>query len=157
MEKKKVALIVEDNPVELEKIKNALKVKGFTVLAASGTSKADDLIEIHGKEIDIAIIDLNMSNEFLEEGLRAKTEIGALTGWVWFYNEARPKLRDDVGVAIYSAFIRDLEKIFGILGSDEAKYYQSLSGSGRIALTSKEGAVNDIDILYSKINEIMDR
>jgi DNA-binding NarL/FixJ family response regulator len=154
----KKILIIEDNLVELENIAADLKLKrgGYSVFKASGIDKAEELLVMWNEEpFDCLIVDLNMSNEYLEgDTLKRKTNGGSLTGWVWLYHVAKP-IFDDVKksprIIIYSEFINELKEYMESASEEEYKYYKG-------ALTiSKTNTATEPELLLKMVDELLDK
>ena len=147
-------MIIEDNLEELDTTATALKKGGYNVVKVSGIAKAEDLIKEENEDLpDCLIIDLNMSNEFLEENLKPQTHGGSLTGWVWLYNIAKPMLTNNPQIIIYSEFISELEEAINPKNEDEFNYYHSKS----IFRTSKADAVNGSNHLVDEIKRLFEK
>ena len=145
----KRVLIIEDNYGVLEENQALLKANGYTVTLASSTDRAEQSIEkAETNPFDCLIIDLNMSNEFLDDGLRKKTHGGSLTGWVWLYNIAKPKLHNNPKIIIYSEFLIELDEEMKNSSEEEREYKDSF------VTIAKADAVNGVDILLNKVNEV---
>ena len=150
---KRKILILEDNLVELETAFNELsKDNIYDVETTSDTAEADDQIENgKGKLFDCLIIDLNITNEYLDDSLRSKTHGGSLTGWVWLYNVAKKDIRNDIKIIIYSEFIKELTDEMEDnknINDKEIEYFNN------IKLISKADAVNGSDHLLEEVNNL---
>jgi DNA-binding NarL/FixJ family response regulator len=157
MRKEKTVLIVEDNLDELERISTMLSCEGYDIQSASGISRAQHLLALPDAQFEIIILDLNMSNEFLCDALKPKTEFGSLTGWVWFYYVARAMLGFDFRLVIYSAFVEELYGKIKTLPTDhdERRYFETMQIAGKISLVSKSAAVNDAGILSRELSKLI--
>jgi len=107
----KNVLIVDSDLRNLQFNASELTSMGYRTLKASSISKANEIIKSIENNIDFLIVELNLSNEFISDELKAKTAGGVLTGWVWLYNVARPALAKKPKVIIYSDFISELEDV----------------------------------------------
>jgi len=140
----KKILILEDNLVELENTAVEMREAGYEVFEASSTAEADDLLE-QKKPFDCLIIDLNISNKFLDNDLIPKTHGGSLTGWVWLYNVAKPEFENSPMIIVYSEFIREIEENMESASDEEREYFKNVS------TISKAAAVYDSGLLLQTI------
>jgi hypothetical protein len=151
---KKIVLVVEDNPVELENMGGALQ-KDYEVIRSSSIDRANDEIDklnVEKRHLDLLIIDLNMSNRFLPVEYKGRTHGGSLTGWVWLYNVALKELSGKFPkVLVYSEFIQELEDEMNKESIDEKEkeYYNS------IKTITKSETVNDRYVLKKAVDELL--
>ena len=143
----KKILIIEDNLAELEVSAAELAKGDYNVIKVSSIAKAGDAIKAN-KPIDCLILDLNISNEFLPDGLKHKAHGGSLTGWVWLFNIAKPDLTNDPKIIIYSEFIDELEEEMETASSEEQEYYKC------VVPVTKTKAVNGKEYLLQEVNKL---
>jgi DNA-binding response OmpR family regulator len=58
---KKRVLVIEDEPIIAEMISIILEIQGFKVISLSDTSRARK--KLHNQEVDLVMLDLNLSGE----------------------------------------------------------------------------------------------
>ena len=58
---KKTVLVIEDEPIIAEMISIILEVQGFKVISLSDTARARQ--KLHAREVDLAMLDLNLGGE----------------------------------------------------------------------------------------------
>jgi hypothetical protein len=148
-------LVVEDNPVELENMKGALQ-NDYWVIPSSSIDRANDEIDklnTEKRQLDLLIIDLNMSNRKLTTvDLKRRTHGGYLTGWVWLYNVALKELSGKYPkVLVYSEFIQELKEEMekDSIDEKEKEYYKS------ITTITKSETVNDRNVLKKAVDVLL--
>ena len=144
-------LLVEDNLVELELIKEELEAGDrYDVTFVSGIAYAEQLLNENRENcFDCVIIDLNMSNRYLDEIYKGITHGGTFTGWVWLFRIGKNLLANSPKIIIYSEFIDDLEDIIHESDdSDEIGYFNSATK------ITKSEAVDGAEYLRTRVDEL---
>ena len=150
---KKKILVLEDNLVELEDFKQFLGEE-YDVFPASRTDIADEILTKYGNEIDCVVFDLNISSEFLATEHKEKTVDGTLTGWIWYFYNAKCRLKEDTYAMISSGFMNEFSDYISencVLSSSEEKQFYNEYKDKKIICVSKRSIINEYEAVANEI------
>jgi hypothetical protein len=91
------------------RLRDLLSVEAYAVEAFDRIDLATKFFENNKEDIACVITDLNMSDRWLKDEHRKKTEGGMISGWVWLQEHVF-KEKGEIPTVIYSGYISLLRK-----------------------------------------------
>jgi CheY-like chemotaxis protein len=155
----KKILFIDDDVITLLSGTSILEEGGYSVDRIRSIAQADDLLEDGSiKSYDCLIIDMNMSNDYIDDDdLKGKTHGGIFTGWVWLYNIAKPifdKYQKSPKVIVYSQYMRELEEEMESASDEERNYYNGVKTITKAEMVQNPGLLLKIVDELLLLNEV---